>query len=337
MKNQSMISMKPSTDSQSKKENLYIFAGISFLLILAIFSLCIGRYPLSLRALLNGDAYQINIFYNLRLSRVIVGVVGGFVLGIAGYIFQIIFHNPLAAPDIIGVSSGASAGAAAGILFFGAAYAVTICSFTGALVSVLLAVLLSTVDNSHYKNTIVLSGIVVHSLAQTILMFLKITADPERELASIEYWIMGSLNAINAPSIKANLLIAFICIIASLLLHRQIILLSANEDESKLLGVNVNQMRLIILIIATLMVSSIISLTGLISFIGLIAPHCARLLTKRNDTKTMLFSGIVGGFILCLADIFARSIAHTELPVSIFTSLIGAPFLIALVLRGKNS
>lgn len=335
MKNQLMTSTEISTDSQNRKTNIYILVGLCLLLALITISLCIGRYPLSINALLAGDSYQLRIFFNLRLSRVIIGVFGGFILGIAGYIFQIVFHNPLAAPDIIGVSSGASAGAAFGILFFGAAYAVTICSFAGALISVILAILLSMVDRSGNKSTIVLSGIVIHSLAQTILMCLKTIADPERELASIEYWIMGSLNAVHADSIKINLFITLICVLITILFHRQLVLLSADETEAKLLGVDVNTVRLFILSITTLMVSCIISLTGLISFIGLLAPHCARLLTKRSNVKTMLLGGIIGGFILCLADIFARSIAHTELPISIFTSLIGAPFLVSLVLRRK--
>ncbi|MCQ2553755.1 MAG: iron ABC transporter permease [Clostridia bacterium] len=287
-------------------------------------------------ALFNGDEYQIKIFLNLRLSRVIVGLLGGFALGIAGFVFQTIFHNPLAAPDIIGVSSGASAGAAAGILFLGSSFAITLCAFGGSLLAILLAIVLSMVDKTNNKNSIVLSGIVVHALAQTVLMFLKIAADPERQLASIEYWIMGSLNGVNLGLARINLVIAIICIIAAFLLHRQIILLSADESEAKMLGVNVNKIRLTCLVITTLMVSSVISMTGLISFIGLIAPHCARLLSKRNDSKTMLLGGIIGALLLCFADILARSLTTAELPVSIFTSLIGAPFLAFLVLRRQK-
>lgn len=331
-----MTSTAASMDLKNKKTDLCILAGISLMLIFAIISLCVGRFPLSLKALFSGDEYQLKVFFTLRLSRVIVGLLTGFVLGVAGYIFQIIFHNPLASPDIIGVSSGASAGAAFGILFFGAAYAVAISSFMGAIIAVFLAIVMSAVDKSGRKSTIILSGIVVHSLAQTVLMCLKITADPERQLASIEYWIMGSLNAIHSGSAKPGLVIGFICVLISFLFHRQLILLSANEDEAKLLGVNVNKMRLFILSLVTLMVSSVISLTGIIRFIGLIAPHCARLITKRNNTKTMLLCGITGGIILCLSDIMARSLATVELPVSIFTSLIGAPFL-ALMFYRSNS
>ena len=103
-----------------------------------------------------------------------------------------------------------------------------------------------------------------------------------------------------------------------------------------MLGVNVGALRLVVLLVATLVVSGVVSLTGLISFVGLLAPHGARLLTKENRPGTMLLSGLMGGALLCGADILARSVAATELPVSIFTSLLGAPFLIFLILKGRK-
>lgn len=110
-------------------------------------------------------------------------------------------------------------------------------------------------------------------------------------------------------------------------------MLSLDEDEAALLGVNVTVLRFVILLIATLIVSSIICVTGLISFIGLLAPHIARLLTKRSDLTTFVLSGAAGALIMTAADIFARSIASSELPVSIFTSLLGAPLLIVLLMK----
>ncbi len=306
------------------------------MIVLAIASLFAGKYPLSMEKLLEGDELQWRVFLTLRCSRTIVGVIGGFALGIAGFIYQTVFRNPLASPDIIGVSSGASAGAAAGILFLSGAASITLSAFGGALLAVILALALSSLDRSSKNSTIVLSGIAVHSLAQTVLMCLKLTADPERELASIEYWIMGSLNGINVYSIGGNLLLCVICMLSLFLLHRQVILLSTEEGEAKMLGVNVSHLRLAILLIATLVVSSVVSLTGLISFVGLLAPHGARMLTKSNRIDTMLLSGFLGGSLLCSADILARSLAATELPVSIFTSLLGVPFLVFLIVRGRK-
>ena len=328
--------MKPSTISLTAKTKYYCTAGATILIALAVASLFIGKYPLSMEKLLAGDAMQWRVFLTLRLSRTSVGVIGGFALGVAGFVYQTVFRNPLASPDIIGVSSGASAGAAAGILFLSGSIAVTISAFAGALLAVVFALALSSLDKSGRNSTIVLAGIAVHSLAQTALMCLKLTADPERELASIEYWIMGSLNGISVYSIGGNLILCVVCMGILFLLHRQVILLSAEEGEARMLGVNVGALRLAVLLVATLVVASVVSLSGLISFVGLLAPHGARLLTKNNRIGTMLLSGLTGGVLLCGADILARSAAATELPVSIFTSILGAPFLIFLIVRGRR-
>ena len=193
--------MKPSTISLTAKTKYYCTAGAITLIALAVASLFVGKYPLSIEELLAGDDMQWRVFLTLRLSRTVVGIIGGFALGVAGFVYQTVFRNPLASPDIIGVSSGASAGAAAGILFLSGATSVTISAFAGALLAVIFVLALSSLDKSGRNSTIVLAGIAVHSLAQTALMCLKLTADPERELASIEYWIMGSLNGISVYSI----------------------------------------------------------------------------------------------------------------------------------------
>ena len=329
--------MKCSTVLPTAKTKYYCIAGAILMITLACISLFVGKYPLSAEKLLAGDPLQWRVFLTLRCSRTIVGMIGGFALGIAGFVYQTVFRNPLASPDIIGVSSGASAGAAAGILFLSGATAVTVSAFAGALLAVILALALSGLDRSGKNSSIVLAGIAVHSLAQTVLMCLKMIADPERELASIEYWIMGSLSGISGYSIAGNLILCVICVTVLFALHRQVILLSAEESEARMLGVNVGVLRLIILLVATLVVASVVSLTGLISFVGLLAPHGARLMTKNNRIGSMLLSGMLGGILLCGADILARSAAVTELPVSIFTSLLGAPLLIFLIVRERRS
>ena len=329
--------ISPTAPSDAAKARHCCLLGAALLALLAAVSLFLGKYPLSLHALLAGDDFQRRVFLTLRLSRTVVGAVGGFTLGAAGFVYQTVFRNPLASPDIIGVSSGASAGAAAGILFLSGAAAITAASFFGALLAVLLSLALAGLDRSGRGNSIVLAGIAVHALAQTALMALKLTADPERELASIEYWIMGSLSGVSSHAIGPNLLLAALCTGALFLLHRQIILLSAEEGEARMLGVSVGTLRLAVLLLATLAVSGVVSLTGLISFIGLLAPHGARMLTRHNRLSTLLLSGLLGGALLCGADILARSVAAAELPVSLFTSLLGAPVLIALLFKRRRS
>lgn len=331
-----MNTMKPSTALPTVRAKRLCAAGLLCLIALAAVSLFVGKYPLRLSELMGGNALQWKVFWNLRFSRTVVGVVGGFTLGVAGFVYQTVLRNPLASPDIIGVSSGASAGAAAGILFFSGAGAVTLCAFGGAMAAIGLALALSGLDRTGRNSTIVLAGIAVHSLAQTALMCLKLIADPERELPAIEYWIMGSLNGISGESIVPGMALCALCCGGLLLLHRQVVLLSAEEGEARMLGVNVGKMRFAVLLCATLAVSAVVSPSGLISFVGLLAPHTARLLMKDNRQGTMALSGLLGGILLCGADILARSVASSELPVSVFTSALGAPFLIYLIFRGRR-
>lgn len=321
---------------------------------LSLLSLSIGKYPLTPALLLGGDPQAVRVFLTLRVPRTCMALLGGFGLGIAGNVFQTVFHNPLASPDIIGVSSGASAGAAFGILFLspgifsvsspGLSFGglpVTLSAFCGGLLAVMLTLALGSLSQGRFSAgkgdaSIVLAGIAVHSLAQTLLMALKLLADPEKELASIEYWLMGSLGGISLYRLPTSLIIGVFSALGICLLHRQILLLSLDESESRMLGVSVGKLRLTVLLLATLLTAAVISNTGLISFIGLLAPHTARLLTRSSRFPTLLLGGLWGSLLLLAADILARSAGSGELPVSIFTSLLGAPFLIWLVIKGKG-
>lgn len=310
---------------------------VLLLIVVLVWSVITGQYPLTLKSLLSGDTMSIMVFKRLRLPRALMGVIGGFGLSISGYIYQLIFKNPLASPDIVGVSSGASAGAALAIVAVSASVPViSISAFIGAVTALIITLLTTYLVPGRNSYTIVLAGIAIHSVAQTILMFLKLAADPEKQLASIEYWIMGSLNGISRDSLAIPFFTTLAGFTIMAMLYRQVLILSTSEEEAVSLGVNVTILRFIILMLATLVVSSIICVTGLISFIGLIAPHIARLLTKRNDIFTYITSGLTGAILLTLADILARSVSTSELPVSIFTSLLGAPLLIILLIRANK-
>jgi|MucameStandDraft_1065616.scaffolds.fasta_scaffold00332_25 iron complex transport system permease protein len=305
-----------------------VFTGAAFFL-----SLCTGKYPLSLTVLFSGNEAALRVFQTLRLPRTVMALCAGFCLGCAGMVYQIIFQNPLASPDIIGVSSGASVGAASAILFFHASPAgITGWAFAGALSAVFLAFALTSLTGQKNLATMVLSGIAVNALAQSVLMMLKFTADPEKELASIEYWIMGSLGSITASKIPVPLIVSASGIFLLFFFCQKMLLLSLSDDEARTLGVPVTLLRLFLLSLATLVVAATVSVTGLISFIGLLAPHTARLLLKTNGRATLFLSGLLGSALLLTADLIARSTA-TELPVSILTSVLGAPFLLWILFR----
>lgn len=323
-------------DSTAPKNKTLILWTLLTAALFAV-SLFVGRYPLALSRILQGDRFQREVFFTLRFSRCLTALAGGFALGVSGFVFQSVFRNPLASPDIIGISSGASVGAAFGILFADGLFSAVFFSFAGALLSLLLVILLAAFDQGRKSSAFVIIGIIVHSVSQAVLMCLKVLADPEKELASIEYWIMGSLNAVTMEKIIPGLILCTLSVIFLFLLYRQIMLLTLGEDETRMLGVNVFRARFLILLAAALAVSSVVSLTGLISFIGLLPPHIARQITKDNSRSTMFFSGLIGSCILLAADIPARSLASSELPLSIFTSLLGAPVLLLYLFRRRQN
>lgn len=323
------------------KEHLLQFAiGIILLLIVSIFSITVGRYPITIKEIgkiLLGkeiDHMSYMVFFTLRLPRTIMVVLAGIGLSISGSIYQTIFKNPLATPDIIGVSSGANLGAAIAIVFMaGGTLTIAINAFIGGVVAVSIAIALTKVSKDKGSSSLILSGIIIGSLTQGLIMMLKFFADPERHLAAIEYWSMGSFAGITSEKVFAILPFFLIGIIILVLLRWQINVLSLDEEEVISLGVNLKLTRLGVIIAATMVVASIVSITGLITFIGLIAPHIGRKIRKRNDFNTAIFSGIIGAIILIIADCLARSVGKSEIPISILTTFIGAPFLAYIMIR----
>jgi iron complex transport system permease protein len=260
----------------------------------------------------------------------------GFSLALVGAFMQTIFKNPLASPDIMGVSSGASAGAALGIILGGGGFlTVTSGALIGALLAISLAVYLTRGRFSRQLASFVVAGVAVNALAQSILMLMKLLADPENQLSSIEFWLMGGLGNVTLDKVFLGLVGSLPALILLLFLGRQVGIMALSDGEAEALGVNLKVVRPIILFLSALVVASLISITGIISFIGLVAPHLARLWLKTNNRKTWIVAGLIGANLLLISDILARTLTYAEIPVSILTSLIGAPILI-LLMRGNG-
>ncbi|SDZ12494.1 iron complex transport system permease protein [Proteiniborus ethanoligenes] len=332
------------TNTKKFYNNDYLQYLVASILLGAAFiiSIGVGRYPISVREIIDiitgaeVDSMTKTIFFTLRLPRTIMVFIAGIGLSIAGSVYQTIFKNPLATPDIIGVSSGANLGAAISISFFaGGTLSIAVFAFLGGISAVFIALALTRVSKDKGITTFVLAGIVIGSMAQGMIMLLKFFADPERQLAAIDFWSMGSFAGITSHKLISILPFFIIGIMGLILMRWQINVLSLSDEEGKSLGVRVGLVRVIVVISATLVVASIVCVTGLITFIGLIGPHIGRMLTRRNDFKTTVLSGIIGATILLIADCLARSLASSELPISILTTFIGAPFLAYLMGRLK--
>lgn len=317
------------------KEKLCVLAALVLTGAAFAASLAVGRYPICWQNLL-ADTMDRRVFVTLRLARTCMALVAGFALGVVGRVYQTVFANPLAAPDIIGVSSGASVGAAAAILLFGGGTVLTaLLAFGGGMAAVLAVLMMASVLRGRGMMGIVLAGIAVNALAQAVLMLMKLTADPQRQLAAIEFWTMGSFADVTLEKLLGAAPLALLGLAGLFALHRPILLLGLGEDEARMLGLPVGAVRAAVLLLATLVTGAVVSVTGLISFIGLLAPHIARLLVRSSRPAGVALAGLVGGCLLLTADILARSAGAGEVPVSIITSLLGAPFLFWLLCRDR--
>ncbi|MDL2234579.1 iron ABC transporter permease [Christensenellaceae bacterium OttesenSCG-928-L17] len=323
------------TGMNARRKKRVFFIAATLVAAAFVASICIGKYPISLseigQILTGGEVSEIkrNVFFNLRVPRTILALMAGAGLGMAGAVYQTIFKNPLASPDIIGVANGANLGAAVAIVLFGYNTLITsISAFLGGMLVMLLVVALVRSTGAANTTTYILAGIILKAVSEALIMILKFYADPAQELAAMEFWSMGSFGSITAEKLLVILPIFLTGFIGLILLRRQVALLGLEEDESRALGVRVKAVRIAVLSFSTLTVTSIICLTGLINFVGLIAPHIARLVLKRTSFAANVFASLAGAFILLVADCLARSIYSTEVPISILTTLIGVPVLI---------
>ena len=313
------------------------------LLLLTAVSACVGSYPLSLHQigqLLTGglsETMEYRVFWQLRLPRVVMGLLSGFALGVAGGIYQTIFANDLASPDLTGVASGASLGAAAAIVL-GAGGSVQIMTgaFAAGLATLAAVLLLARASGMERTGSFILAGLIVSSLADAGIMMLKYLADPEQELAAIEFWTMGSLAAVTAKKLLPQLLTIGVPLILLLCCGRQALILSLGEETARSMGLSPRRWRCIFLGLSTLRVAGVVSVTGVIAFVGLIAPHIAFMAHRRRNAGYFWCCGVWGGNIILAADLLARTCGGGgEMPLSIFTVLLSVPVLTALLIR-KN-
>ncbi|MBM6860719.1 iron ABC transporter permease [Clostridium saudiense] len=316
-----------------KHLNLYHCIILTILIILSLF---IGRYKIDLMELLNNGllSRDFTIFFNIRLPRVILVVFSGGALALAGMVFQSIFQNPLISPDVLGVTSGCSLGAAIAIIFMAANPLMTqLMAFSTGIVAVLFSVFLSKNMATNKVLGLVISGIVTQALASAMIMILKYFADPYKELPAIDYWLMGGFHNSNWDNIIYVIPLVIVSIAILYLLRWRLKVCTMGDIQATLLGVDVKKIRIITILISTLLVSVVVSVAGVVSWIGILAPHIVKSYAKDDISKNMILTVIVGGIIMLVADTAARSLTTTEIPISILTSLVGAPFLVYLISR----
>lgn len=325
-----------------------ILLGLSLMLSIAL-SFLLGRYAVPLKELfyiLIKDIFPVKPFwddtmekvvYNIRLPRILLACLVGCCLSAAGASYQGVFQNPMAAPDILGATSGAAFGASLAILLGADSHIITVSAFCFSLIAVGLVFLVSRCAKGKKVLTLVLAGIMIHSLFYAGTSFIKLIADPSDELRAITYWLMGSLSGTKNKTLSFVILPMLVGLIPLFLLRWRMNILTLGDDEAKAMGVNAGLIRFVVIVCSTLITAASVSVTGMIGWVGLVIPHLARRLVGNNYKHLIPASMLFGAIFLLWVDNVARNMLATEVPIGILTAFIGAPFFIFLMTSRGDS
>ena len=320
----------------------------SALLALFLLSFVVGRYGVPLgqvvRILLSGvlpleqtwtDNMAIAVL-NVRLPRILLACLVGCGLSAAGTGYQTVFQNPMAAPDILGASSGACFGAALAILTGQGAVMITVFAFLASLLSVALVYLVGNHTRGNRVVNLLLAGIMVGSLFSACTSYTKLVADPTNQLPQITYWLMGSLSGTRMGTVKFAAVCMAVGLVPLLLLRWRINLLTLSPDEARAMGVHTDRLRLAVILSSTVLTAAAVSVSGMIGWVGLVIPHLSRRIVGSDCRRLMPMACLFGAAFLLLVDNMARCLTATEIPIGILTAFVGAPFFIYLMVRGGD-
>ena len=322
--------------------------GVAALLLAVLAALALGRYPIPLAGLLPGsgamDPAVAAVLWNVRLPRVLAAILVGAGLAGAGASFQGMFRNPLASPDLLGVSVGASLGAVLGIFFGLPVVGVQAAAFLGGLGAVAaVALLVGAVRRGGAAGggdpvlLLVLAGIALGALLGAAISLLKVLADPYNQLPAITFWLLGSLSAVTRGDLGAAAVPAGAGLLLLFLLRWRLNLLTLGEDEARALGASTGPLRGAAILGATLATAAVTAMAGAVGWVGLVVPHAARLLGGPDLRRLVPLSMLLGAAFLLAVDTLARNAARIEIPLGILTAAIGTPvFLLLVARRGRE-
>ncbi len=313
----------------------------------ALIGLTAGAYPVTadgmmraLGKLLTGAAPQTpeeRVLLSIRGPRVSAGLIVGAALAGAGVVYQGLFRNPLVSPDVLGVSAGAGLGAVVGIFLSLPVLAIQGFAFAGGLATVALVyAIAAAVQGRDPTLVLVLGGVVVGSLAGAAISLLKILADPYDQLPAITFWLLGSIASTRASDVWSALPAVVIGLVPLVLLRWRINVLSLGDEEARSLGVEAGRVRAVVIMAATLITASVVAISGVIGWVGLVIPHIARMLVGPNFERLLPAAMLMGAAYLVLVDTLARSLGRIEVPIGILTAVVGAPFFLWLLWRGRH-
>ena len=336
------------TGKRERRRRLILAALLGLLLILGLLSVLWGRYAISLPQLFgilvsraipteaSWPAMAENIVWYVRLPRILLAILVGAALSVSGASYQCIFRNPMAAPDVLGASTGSAFGAALAIVQGLDGMGITLCAFLSGLLCMGLVMLCTRFSRGSPVLGLILSGIMISSLFQAGTSYIKLIADPHDTLPEITYWMMGSLSGAGVEDLAWLWIPLLLGFVPLFLLRWKINLLTMEEEQARALGISTRRLRGVVIVCATLLVAASVSVSGIIGWVGLVVPHMARKLVGSDCRVLLPASFLLGGGLLLLVDDLARTLYTTELPLGILTAVIGAPFFLYLLSRKEE-
>ena len=321
--------------TQSRKSLLICLLLLALLAVTGVMSLFVGAVWVSPSDMLESPIFQ------LRLSRIVLGIIAGVGLSVSGVIFQALLRNPLAEPYILGVSSGAGLGAAVSIVLGLGALGMWMLpgvAFAGALITILgVYYLARQAGGAVPVQTLLLSGVVISTVLGSMLMFLVSTM-PAENLHSVMWWLLGNLQVSDWSLVHAAGIIVSVGLAITILLARDLNLMTLGEESASHLGLHVERTKKLFFVVASLMTGATVAACGLIGFVGLIIPHTVRIIMGPDHRKLVPATAIAGAIFLILADSFARVIiTPLEIPIGVVTAFLGGPFFLILLRNRKSA
>jgi iron complex transport system permease protein len=269
----------------------------------------------------------------VRFPRVVLSVFVGAGLAVSGVAMQSLFSNPLVSPHILGVSYGAGFGAALGILISDQVILIQGFAIGFGILAIVITYFISKTHKGTQVYMLVLSGVVVGALFQAFISLIKYVADPEEKLPTIVYWLMGSLSGTSVKDLYVGVPLIGISVLVIYFIRWQLNVLSLNEEEAVSMGVNISILRSIVIVTTTIISAVSVSMCGIIGFVGLVIPHFSRMIVGCEHRRLVPVTIIIGGIYLLIIDTLSRTLTAAEIPISILTAVVGAPFFAVLLRR----
>ena len=277
------------------------------------------------------------VVFNVRGPRIAAAILVGAALAAAGAAYQGLFRNPLVSPDILGVSTGAALGAVGGIYLSLGVVAIQTLAFVAGLGAVAVVYVIASALRRHDPVLVlVLAGIVIGTLLGSCVSLLKYLADPYNQLPAITFWLLGSLASVTLGDVRAIVPSVLLGLVPLVLLRWRMNVMTIGDDEARALGVDTHRLRLAVVAAATLMTAAVVSISGVVGWIGLLVPHLARFLVGPDFRRLLPASILLGAGYLLGVDTLARTAARIEIPLGVLTAFIGAPFFIWILAASRR-